>query len=197
LLSFLGAVVGGAIGGAVISTVSYLVDSALSGQEITSEGLTNAVVTGAVSGAAGAAIGTISCATAAATFLCKGVASLAVGVGMGVKTYIETGDNVPEDQRMSTAFWMSAVTTGATFVGSLLPVYDKNYGFAVNAFINYAGTLMVGAPAEMVSVAGKQRIANKSIAKTPVGTSTIDDTGRVDIISTGASRSFVMVAMAY
>jgi len=156
-LPFLGAIIGGAIGGAVISTVSYAVGSVLSGQEITSHGLINAAVTGAVSGAVGAAIGTIAVATQTITVAAKGIASIGLGIVMGIKSGIET--NGSDFERVMTGVSTGLITAGSTFLGSQIDAYDVAYGFAGNMFTNSSATLFVGIPAEMVSVASQQAIS--------------------------------------
>ena len=156
-LPFWGAIVGGAIGGTVISTVSYVVGSALSGQEITSHGLINAAVTGAVSGAVGGAIGTIRLATKAATVAAKGIASVGMGIVMGIKSGIETNGSTLK--RVMTGISTGLITVGSTFWGSQIDAYDVAYGFWGNMFTNSAATLLVGTPAEIVSVASQQGIS--------------------------------------
>lgn len=154
--AFLGAVVGGAIGGTVISSVSYVVNSAISGQQITAAGLANAAVTGAVCGAVGGAIGTISLATTAATVAVKGIASAAVGVGMVIKTGMETNGSVGKKWAMGIS---TGVITGlSTFAGANIDAYIDMSGFATNVFTNSAATLFVGTPAEIVSVGTQQAI---------------------------------------
>jgi hypothetical protein len=155
LLPFLGAVVGGAIGGTIISTVSYLVGSALCGQEITAAGILNAAATGAVSGAIGGAIGTISLGATVATMVAKGVASVALGLGIGVKTGMECEGST--GKRIATGITTGFFVAGGTFLGAQIDT--SGFGFAGTAFTNFATTLFVGTPVEIMSVTAQQGIS--------------------------------------
>ena len=157
LTAFLGAVIGGAIGGAIISIVSYVVSSAMNGQELTASGFVNAAITGAVSGAIGGAIGTISLSSYAATLVAKGIASSAVGIGMGIKAGIETEGSF--FKKVSTGIAIGFITAGSTFLGATIDAYDVAYGFVGNVFTNFAATLFVGVPAEIVAVGVQQVIS--------------------------------------
>ena len=154
--AFLGTVVGGAIGGGVISSVSYVVNSAISGQEITVSGLVNAAVTGAVCGAIGAAIGTISLAVPAATKVAKGIASAAVGIGMGIKAGIEA--NGTTGQKWATGVSTAIITGVSTYAGARIDAYSDKSGFSINMFTNLSATLFVGTPAEIISAGAQQGI---------------------------------------
>ena len=168
MLSFLGAVAGGAIGGALISTVSYVVGSAIGGNEITGEGLLNAAMTGAVCGAIGAAIGTISLATATATVVAKGVASAGLGAAIGIKAGIESGG--PPVKRLATGVAVGTITALSTFAGARIDAFDEIYGFAGNLFTNFSATLFCGTGAEIASVASQEMInsmADSSFSFTP------------------------------
>ena len=155
LLPFLGAVIGGAIGGTIISTVSYLVGTALTGQEVTAAGVLNAAATGAVSGAIGGAIGTISLTATVATLVAKAAASVALGIGIGVKTGIECeGSN---GKRIATGITTGFLTAGGTFLGAQIDT--SGFGFTGTAFTNFATTLFIGTPVEIVSVAVQQGVS--------------------------------------
>ena len=156
LSAFVGAVVGGALGGAIISTVSHVVNCAINGQEMTASGLANAAITGAVAGAIGGAIGTVNLAAAATTIVVKGVASAAVGIGIGIKVGLETEGS--SGKRWATGIATGLITAGSTFYGSRIEAYDAASGFAGNVFTNAATTLFVGVPAEIASVGAQQLI---------------------------------------
>lgn len=156
LSAFLGAAVGGAIGGAFISSVSHVVNCAINGQQLTVSGLVNAAVTGAVTGAIGGAIGTITLASTAATVAVKGVASALVGIGTGIKAGKETEGS--SFKKWGTGIATGVITAGSTFLGSQIDAYDIASGFSGNVFTNFAATLFVGAPAEIIAVGAQQGI---------------------------------------
>lgn len=152
--SLLGAIIGGTIGGALISTVSYIVNSGLSGQEVTGEGLINAALTGGISGAVGGAIGTITLASNGMTTVVKGIASVGVGVAVDIKSGMETEGS--GFKRWATGISTGLIAAGSTFVGSLIDT--SGLGFAGTAFANFATATFVGTPAEMVTVTVQQGI---------------------------------------
>ena len=95
-------------------------------------------------------------ATTAATVAVKGIASAAVGVGMGIKTGMETNGSVGKKWAMGIS---TGVITGlSTFAGANIDAYIDMSGFATNVFTNSAATLFVGTPAEIVSVGTQQAI---------------------------------------
>ena len=158
LLSVLGAIVGGAIAGAVISTVSYVVSSAINNQDITSDGLVSAATTGAVSGGIGGAIGSIFLGSSAisltATVLAKGMASAGVGVMVGTIAAFSSGGSLLH--KFASGFYAGFIAAASTFGGSL--VDTGGVGFFGSAFTNFAVTLAIGTPAEIINTGFQQAI---------------------------------------
>ncbi len=143
--TFLGAMAGGAIGGTIVSTISYVVTSSLNGEDVTLKGVWNAALTGFATGAIGGAIGMISANSLLLENGLKLVSSLAVGVGMAIKSGSENKN------------WRYGIRTGLyTFMatmggGSMIP--GTGAGFWNTAFANYAISLSVGTVMEVISIA--------------------------------------------
>ena len=150
ILSFLGALAGGAIGGALTSTVSYLVDCAIEGKKVTASGLKHAAGSGAVSGLIGSMIGTINTKSIPSTIKYKARASTGLGIAMGIKSGVES-EGLPLD-KSATGLVSGIITGGSTFLGSQIDAYDSDFGFFGNMFTNFAATIFVGVPAEILYV---------------------------------------------
>jgi hypothetical protein len=107
------------------------------------------------SGAIGGAIGTISLGATVATMVAKGVASVALGLGIGVKTGMECEGST--GKRIATGITTGFFVAGGTFLGAQIDT--SGFGFAGTAFTNFATTLFVGTPVEIMSVTAQQGIS--------------------------------------
>lgn len=155
--------IGGAIAGAIISAVSYVVSSGLDGTAIDLKkneekaGLVNAVLTGAASGAMGAAVGAISCVNPLHTLVIKGAASVGVGAIFGAKTGFEADGT--DTQQIGIGLAAGTFTALGTLGGSMIGA--SGVGPLANSFVNYAGTLFAGTPAEIMSVSGQRWVSGR------------------------------------